>query len=237
MSAVTIVTDPAALVAVAADEFVASATAALSQRGRFIVALSGGSTPKPVYERLATPEYAGRVDWSATHVLWGDERCVPPDDERSNFRMANEALLAHVPIPEGNIHRMRGEDRPEAAADSYEAELRALLGADPIDLVHLGVGDNGHTASLFPGLPGVSERERLVLAQYVEVVGMWRLTMTPPVLRAARRATFLVSGPSKAEILARVLDGPRQPIVLPSQAIDTADWLIDGSAAKHLKPR
>jgi 6-phosphogluconolactonase len=89
MSAVTIVTDPAALVAVAADEFVASATAAVSQRGRFIVALSGGSTPKPVYERLATPEYAGRVDWSATHVLWGDERCVPPDDERSNFRMAN----------------------------------------------------------------------------------------------------------------------------------------------------
>jgi 6-phosphogluconolactonase len=237
MSAVTIVPDLAALVKAAADEFVSAAAAAVSERGRFTVALSGGSTPKPVYERLATPEYAGRVDWSATHVLWGDERCVPPDDERSNFRMADEALLAHVPIPEGNVHRMRGEDPPEAAAAGYEAELRALLGADPIDLVHLGMGDNGHTASLFPGLPGVSEREHLVLAQYVEVVGMWRLTMTPPVLRAARRATFLVSGPSKAEMLARVLDGPRQPIVLPSQAIDTADWLVDGPAAKHLKPR
>jgi 6-phosphogluconolactonase len=99
------------------------------------------------------------------------------------------------------------------------------------------MGDNGHTASLFPGLPGVSEREHLVLAQYVEVVGMWRLTLTPPVLRAARRTTFLVSGPSKAEMLARVLDGPRQPVVLPSQAIDTAEWLVDERAASQLKPR
>jgi 6-phosphogluconolactonase len=237
MSNVRIVPDLAALVTAAADEFVASAATAVSERGRFTVALSGGNTPKPIYERLATPGYADRIDWSATHVLWGDERCVPPDDERSNYRMAREALLAHVPIPEGNVHRMRGEDPPEAAARSYETELRELLGAEPIDLVHLGMGDNGHTASLFPGLPGVSEREHLVLAQYVEVVGMWRLTMTPPVLRAARRATFLVSGPSKAEMLARVLDGPRQPVVLPSQSIDTADWLVDAPAAKQLKPR
>ena len=228
--------DAAALIAGGADFIAASASEAIAARGAFMIALSGGGTPKPVYRRLAS----ATLDWTRVHVFFGDERCVPPDDPRSNFDMAKTALLDHVPIPARNLHRMRGEDVPDEAAEAYADELEEVLGEDGrLDLVLLGLGDNGHTASLFPGLAAVTETERTVAAAYVEVVGMWRLTLTPPAINAAGRAAFLVSGEGKAEIVHRVLQGPSQPVVLPAQAIRPTErpalWLMDEAAAAKLK--
>ena len=207
----TVFADEAALIAGAVDFIAASAAEAIAARGSFAVALSGGNTPKPVYQRLVT---AG-IDWTRVHVFFSDERCVPPQDTRSNCHMARAALLDHVAIPAGNVHRMRGEDPPEAAAEAYAADLRNALGDDGrLDLVLLGLGQDAHTASLFPGMAAVTETRRTVMASYVEYVGMWRLTLTPPAINAARRVAFLVSGADKAGILHRVLHGPRQPVVL-----------------------
>ncbi len=230
--------DEAALIAGAADFIVASATEAIAARGAFAVALSGGNTPKPVYQRLVS----AAIDWTRVRVFFSDERCVPPLDTRSNYHMARAALLGHVPIPAGNLHRMRGEDPPEAAAEAYAVELRNALGDDGrLDLVLLGLGQDAHTASLFPGLAAVTETQRTVMASYVEYVGMWRLTLTPPAINAARRVAFLVSAMDKAGVLHRVLQGPRQPVVLPAQAIrpteQPAVWLIDAAAAAKLEPR
>src|SRR3569623_757952 len=171
-----------AVTAAPADSLVIAAAQAIAARGRVLLVLSGGSTPKALFELLATPPYAGRIDWTRTHVFWGDERCVPPDDRSSNYRMAREALLDKVPISPEAIHRMRGEDPPEQAAAAYEADLRALFGggAPRFDVVLLGMGDNGHTASLFPHLTAVRETSRWVVAEYVGEVKMWRITMTPP---------------------------------------------------------
>ncbi len=234
----TIYADPPALVAGAADFIATLAREAITARGRFTVALSGGNTPKPVYERLSLVP----LDWSRVHVVFGDERCVPPDDPRSNYHMAKAALLDRVPIPASNVLRMRGEDPPEEAAASYAEDLRRDLGDEGrIDLVLLGLGDNGHTASLFPGLAVVTETSRTVLACYVEVVGMWRLTLTPPAINAARRVAFLVSGEGKAEVLRQVLQGPRKPVELPAQVIRPSErpavWLIDAAAAAKLERR
>lgn len=226
------------LVAGAAAFVVASAAEAIAARGRFTLVLSGGATPRPVYERLAG---TGGIDWARVHIFFGDERCVPPEDPRSNHHMARAALLDRVPIPPGNVHRMHGEDAPEAAAAAYAGELRNALGADGrFDLVLLGLGDNGHTASLFPGLAAVTEQVRTVMASYVEVMGMWRITLTPPAINAARHVAFLVAGAGKADVLHRVLQGPPQPIVLPAQAIrpdaGTLLWLVDAASAGHLQP-
>jgi len=170
-----------ALMEAAAARFVSAAGTALRASGRFVVALAGGSTPKALYALLAGAPWAGRVDWSRVHVFWGDERCVPPDDPASNYRMACEALLAHVPVSERNVHRIRGEDDPRRAAAAYERVLRETF-ATPVgpprrapgarfDLVLLGMGDNGHTASLFPGGTAVRETERWVVAERVDVTG------------------------------------------------------------------
>jgi 6-phosphogluconolactonase len=230
--------DLAALVAGAADFIADEAKEAIGKRGLFSIAFSGGNTPKPVYVRLATMP----LDWRHVHVFFGDERCVPPDDPRSNYHMAKEALLDRVVIPPGNVHRMHGEDEPTAAAAAYAADIKTALGADGrFDLVLLGLGDNGHTASLFPGLAAITETERTVVACYVESVGMWRLTLTPPPINAARRVAFLVSGAGKAGMIRRVLQGPREPIVLPSQIVRPTErpalWLIDEAAAAKLEPR
>ena len=228
--------DFASLVSGAAETIAASAAEAIAERGRFTLALSGGNTPRPVYQRLAT----AALDWSRVHVFFGDERCVSPRDARSNSHMAKVALLDRVPIPPGNVLRMRGEDPPEAAAEAYAVDLRRALGADGrLDLVLLGLGHDGHTASLFPGLAAVTETRRTVMASYVEYVGMWRLSLTPAAINAARRVVFVVTGDDKAEILYRVLQGPRQPVVLPAQAIRPAErpaiWLVDRAAAARLK--
>jgi len=237
---IIVLPSPAEVAGAAAERFVAAAAAAIAARGRFSVALSGGSTPKALYARLAAPVWAARIDWARVHVFWGDERCVPPDHASSNFRMAREALLDHVPIPAAQVHRLRGEDDPSAAAPAYERELRAAFpdGVARLDLALLGMGDNGHTASLFPGLSAVRETARWVVAERVDEVGMWRLTLTPPALNGAASVLFLVAGRDKAAMLARVLDGPRDVDLLPVQAIAPVDgtvtWLVDDAAAAQL---
>lgn len=210
---------------------------ALSARGRFMLALSGGSTPRAAYVRLATnhPE----LDWQRTHVFWSDERCVPPDEPRNNYRMAREALLDRVPIPQAHVHRIRGEADPVQAAAEYERELNGA-GAEPLalDLVLLGLGEDGHTASLFPGQPAVHETVHHVLA-VPGPDGLRRITLTPPILNAARRVTFVVSGAGKAARLRQVIEGPFTPDLLPAQVIRPArgllTWMVDEAAAGDLR--
>lgn len=235
--------DRDSLMAAAADQFVRLAAAAIGARGRFTVALSGGSTPKGMYRLLGAEPRSAQVDWSKINVFWGDERCVPPDDPASNYRLAREALLDLVPIPSQNIFRMLGEAPPERAAEEYERILRSELPANGaagrFDLILLGMGDNGHTASLFPGLPAVRERLRWVMAEYVEEVSMWRLTLTPVVINAAANVSFLVSGEDKAEMLARVIEGPVDVDRLPAQVVRPVNgqlrWLVDEPAARRLQ--
>jgi 6-phosphogluconolactonase len=212
---------------------------AILASGRFTFVLSGGSTPRAAYVRLAKKDLASRIEWKNVHILWGDERCVPPDDPRSNYRMAREALLDRVPIPPRQIHRIRGEDFPEDAAEEYEHELRELRKHGPPDLVLLGLGEDGHTASLFPGQTVMHERGRWVLATPAPDGTMWRVTLTPPPINAARNVTFMVSGESKAARLQEVLQGPFAPDVLPAQAIQPTKgqllWMVDEAAAARLR--
>ena len=233
----------------AAHRFVSAANAAIQARGEFTVALSGGSTPRGVYARLASEPFVSRLDWSRVHVLWGDERCVPPDHEASNYRMVREALLDHVPVPEANVHRIRGEDIPVEAAAAYEREVRALLQTPSgpprttpgsrLDLVLLGLGNDGHTASLFPGGASLHADTQWVVAEYVQAVSMWRVTLTALVINAAAEITFVVSGDTKAAIVRKVLEGPERPYELPAQLIAPTTgrviWLLDAPAATDLR--
>jgi len=177
------------------------------------------------------------VMWSRVQVLWGDERCVPPHHPESNYRMARETLLDRVPVSPANVHRIHGEDDPAIAAADYETTLRALL---PIDLVLLGLGEDGHTASLFPGDAAVHEQTRWVMAAHAAAGSMWRITLTPAVINAAAEVLFIVSGAAKAGILRRVLEGPRRPQSLPAQAIAPTNgrvrWCVDAAAAAELQP-
>jgi 6-phosphogluconolactonase len=234
---------PEALADAVARHVVSLAADAISATGRFTLALSGGSTPRTAYTRLATDNFARQVEWSLIHVLWGDERCVPPDDPRSNYRMAKEALLDRVPIPPNQVYRIRGEDEPQEAAADYEDELRSLLtlrGSDGLDLVLLGLGEDGHTASLFPGQPAIHEAEYWVMAVPAPTGDMWRVTLTPAVLDLAKNVTFVVSGATKAQRLAEVLEGPFNPDLLPAQAIRPRQgrltWMVDEAATAGLRP-
>jgi len=242
---VEVLPDVAALAARAAERFVTTAAEAVRTSGRFTVGLSGGRTPERLYALLATPGIAARVDWPRVHVCWGDERCVPPTDAASNFRLAHDALLRHVPVPAANVHRIRGELDPAAAASAYESELRELFpptaGRSPgarFDLLLLGLGTDGHTASLFPGLTAVRERDRWVAAEYVPAVSMWRVTLTPVAINAAAEIVFLVSGREKAPALRGVLRGPPDPAHWPAQAVVPGDgrlrWLVDAAAGESL---
>jgi 6-phosphogluconolactonase len=240
MTAIRILPDPPALAEAAARHVVERAQAATRERGRFSIALSGGSTPRDLHLKLCSQPLVDQVDWARVHVFFGDERCVPPDDERSNFRMANETLLSKVPIPGEQIHRMRGELPPPQAAADYERQLREFFGDEPpsLDLILLGMGDNGHTASLFPGLSAVHEQQRWVVAEHVAEVGMWRITLTPLVLNQAREDLFLVAGTAKAHMLRQVLEGPYAPDERPAQvirpAIGEVFWMVDAGAADEL---
>ena len=226
-----------ALADAVAGRFIAAAGDAIDSRGRFVVALSGGSTPRDTYRRLGSEALVSRVMWSRVQVLWGDERCVPPHHAESNYRMARETLLDRVPIPAANVHRIHGEDDPATAAEVYEATLRTLL---RIDLVLLGLGEDGHTASLFPGSAAVHERTRWVMAARASAASLWRITLTPVVINAAAEVLFIVSGAAKAGILRRVLEGPRRPQSLPAQAIAPTNgrvrWCVDAAAAAELQP-
>ncbi len=225
----------------AADRFVESANESITTRGRFAVALSGGSTPRQLYQQLASNAYRARVDWPHVHVFWGDERTVPPDNADSNYRMANETLLSRVPIPQENIHRMLAELDPEVAAKEYEQTLHDFWGnvLPRFDLALLGLGTNGHTASLFPYTSALSERTRECVAVWVPELNTTRLTLTVPVLNHAAQIVFLVSGIDKAGVLREVLRGPYEPERLPAQFIHAEDgellWLVDQAAASELE--
>lgn len=216
---------------------------ALKTESQFTVALAGGSTPLQMYSRLA----AVHVDWERVHFFWGDERCVPPSNPDSNFHMADEALFSSVHIPIGNIHRILGELPVEEAAQKYEDVLRHFFGVGSpprFNLVLLGLGSDGHTASLFPGTPAVKEKKIWVAGVRHDVPPpplVDRVTLTLPVLNAAAYVLFLVSGKEKAERLAQVLYGPIQPNLLPAQAVKpvngTVTWLADQAAAAKLPPQ
>jgi len=224
-----------------AEQFVRLTTDAIASRGRCAVALSGGSTPKSVYQLLAAPAFRTRVRWSDIHFFWGDERHVPPDHPDSNYRMAVEAMLSKVPVPPANVHRVRSElSDAEQAARDYEGVVRACVGGEPtppFDLMHLGIGTDGHTASLFPGSAGLEERERLCVANWIAKFNGYRITLTLPVLNAARAVTFVVKGTEKAPVVQRVLgdsDGPRLPAQLVRPADGTLWWMLDRAAAGEL---
>ena len=218
--------DPAALARRAAQYFVEMAGEAVEAQGRARIAISGGVTPKAAFQLLAdlNQPWRNRMPWKMLDFFWVDERCVPPHDAESNYRMTREALLDHVPLSPGQIHRIEGELDPEAAAARYESELRnsfRLEGAQSprFDLVALGLGEDGHTASLFPGTEAIHEMSRLAVANRAPQRDSWRVTLTWPVINHARSVFFLVSGAEKAAILRDVLTGPRNPERLPSQLI------------------
>jgi 6-phosphogluconolactonase len=224
----------------AAGDFAARAEEAIDERDRFAVALAGGSTPKATYEVLAR-DYADRLDWSKVHVFFGDERTVPPEHEESNYRMAREALLSYVSV--GSAHRMRCELSPEEAAAAYEEELREFFGPVDVprfDLILCGLGEDGHTLSLFPETAALDVTDRWVVANPVLKLGTTRLTLTIPVVNAARAVTFLVAGEDKAEALKEVLEGDADPRAYPAKLVspESGDltWMVDRAAAGSLKP-
>jgi 6-phosphogluconolactonase len=219
---------------------VEQANLAVAARGRFCVALSGGSTPRRTYELLAGKPFREQAPWHRMHIFWGDERCVPLDDPRSNARMAKEAWLDRVPIPSSQIHPMYCAGAPAEAAREYEAHLRQFFTGHPssLDLVLLGLGDNGHTASLFPGTPVLKETERWVAEVYVAEQDLHRVTLTAPFINQAALVAFLVAGEAKTQILWEILRGPRDPERLPAQLIQPksgeALWFTDLKAAARV---
>ena len=238
-----VVSDPLALFQAAANEFASRAVASVKTAGRFTVALSGGSTPKSFFSLLAKND-RDRLPWDKMFFFWGDERHVPPDSPESNYCMALEALLSKVPVPPGNVFRVPAED-PDAgrAAQKYEQSLREFFqvpaGAYPrFDLILLGMGPDGHTASLFPGTAALHEKSRLVVANWVEKFKTDRITLTLPVIDEAKVVMFLVSGADKADTLKEVLEGTQPAELFPSKLIDPRDgkliWLVDRAAAGAL---
>jgi 6-phosphogluconolactonase len=237
--------DAAALACRAAQYFVEMTGEAVEEHGCARIAISGGSTPKAAFELLATQPWRRHMPWEKLEIYWVDERAVPPDHADSNYRMTREALLDHVPLKSKQIHRIEGELEPEAAAARYEADLRAnfhLVGDElpRFDLVALGLGLDGHTASLFPHTEALHETDRLVAASHVPQRQAWRITLTSPVINHAHSVFFLVSGQEKASILKEVLTGPHDPERLPSQLIWPSSGILtlilDKAAAALLPP-
>jgi len=224
----------------AANLFVEAAREAIEARGRFTVALSGGSTPRKMHALLASSPLIDQVRWSEVYVFFGDERYVDPTDPQSNELMARETLLSLVPIPAENIYAPYHPGGPDIAAKLYEETLRRFFTEEPpvLDLIYLGMGPDGHTASLFPGEPGVYELERLVIDARAPVNASERITMTPPLLNAARRVVFLVTGADKAPAVHRCIEAPENFDETPSQAIARyaqVTWLLDKAASADLK--
>ncbi len=227
--------DVEAVAAATADRLVAAGRNAIRRRGRFILGLSGGSTPLSVCPLLVVPPRVRMLDWSKVEFFFGDERAVPPDDPESNYNTARLALLDYLPrVRMEQVHRMPCDlDDLDAGARLYERELRRVIGGDPIpvfDLIWLGMGPDGHTASLFPGSEGLAERQRLVVANYAPGPDAWRMTLTFPVLNAAREAMFVVTGAEKADALRSIRDGSRE---LPAGRVNPGRtlWLVDAAAA------
>jgi len=237
-------TTPQELFAAAAEEVVRTANEAVAQRARFTIVLSGGSTPKSLYNLLATNARTA-LPWDRMFFFWGDERHVPPTDPDSNYRMADETLLSKIPVPAGNVFRIKAEN-PDAAAvaEAYEQTILKFFqlksGEVPnFDLILLGMGPDGHTASLFPGTTALQDKSHLVVANWVEKMKTHRITLTLPVLNAARCVTFLVSGTDKASVLRTVLEEDVPEEQYPSKLVRPAAgkliWLLDRAAASQLK--
>lgn len=236
MTRFTVLPDRHAVATATADRFVGVAAAAIEKRGTFRVALSGGATPKAVYPLLLEPERRDAVDWANVEFFWGDERSVPPDHPDSNFGAAYQALIAQLPdVRPDHIHRMPAEARDiDAAALSYESELRLAFGArgstpPAFDLIWLGMGPDGHTASLFPETLGIEEDERWVVANWIPALGAWRMTLTFPVLNVGRTVLFTVTGADKAPVLRAIRDGGSD---FPAERVagERVEWLIDAAA-------
>ncbi len=240
MTNIRVAPDVTALARMAANTIQNLAHIAISQTGRFNIALSGGSTPKALFQLLAS-DYQEKIDWKDTYIFWGDERCVPPDDPDSNYKMARETLLDHIPLPSSNIYRIKGELAPDDGAFQYEQTLRTYFNDElpRYDLILLGMGDDGHTASLFPGTEVLTEQKRWVAPNHVLTAKQtWRITLTLPVINNASNVMFLVAGIGKAETLKRVLQGDYKPTELPSQLIKPTNgnlvWAIDHAAESLL---
>lgn len=240
---VRVVPNLASLADVAATEFAGAAGEAIADRGRFTVALSGGSTPRAFHQRLTRKPHRSGIPWKKVLFFWGDERCVPPADERSNYRMAKETLLDPLQIPPANVFRMEGERKPaSAAAAAYEAILREQLadaGRFPrLDLALLGIGSDGHTASLFPGMPALAEKRKWAISTHMPGAPERRITLTYPVFNAARRVLFLVSGQDKSGPVSKIVKKEPGYRSLPASGIRPGRgsllWLLDEAAASRL---
>jgi 6-phosphogluconolactonase len=232
---------PEQLAIAAAQRFVEYAQKAVSEHGFFSVALAGGNTPRRVYEILATEDFKSQIIWQSVHLFFGDERCVPPDDPDSSYGMVYAAMISKIPIPSTNVHRIVGEGDADANARSYERELKSFfagLSWPRLDLVLLGMGEDGHTASLFPGDQALNETTRWVTKTRVERLKQDRITLTIPVFNHAAHVMFLVTGEEKAKRLLEVLRGAFDPKRLPAQAIQpisgSLEWLVDKAAASLL---
>lgn len=255
---ILICADAADLARESARRFAALAEAFTNDAGRFTVALSGGSTPKAMFQILAEKPFADTLPWSSIYFFWGDERCVPPDHAESNYRMADETLLSKVPIPRKHIFRIPAEDEDhERAAANYSETIRRFFnplataepavatarGTEPewpsFDLVFLGMGADGHTASLFPGTTALRIDDRIAVDNYVEKFQSWRITLTASAINRARNIIFLVAGADKAPALKEVIEGPRNPEQYPSQLIEASHgsllWMVDEASVSLLK--
>lgn len=228
----------------AADILLAEAKKSVENSGKFTLALSGGSTPKRLYEILGSSPYRKAIPWGSVHFFWGDERCVPPDHPESNYRMAWETFLSKIVVPRENIHRMTGEKTPAQAALEYEKELRGFFGnvSFPVfDFMLLGLGSDGHIASLFPGSSLLQETRQWVASAQVEKPGISRLTLTLPVFNSAKMLPVLVSGKEKAQIIREIFGGSAEKIAFPAQMIHPENgkllWLLDDPAASLLDAR
>ncbi len=229
----------------AAQYIVRLASESIVMHGRFTIALSGGSTPRKLYSLLGSEPYRSQIDWALVEIFWSDERCVPPDSEDSNYRMARETLLSNIPIAAKQVHRMPA-DQPDrdVASQAYTLELQGTFGTDGIprfDLIQLGMGPEGHTASLFPHQPSLHEQQRLVMPVITPKPPPPRLTFTPPLLNAARHILFLVTGADKSDAVHAVLEGEYNPDEYPAQIVRPKDgevtWMLDTAAAEKLRNR
>lgn len=241
MSDIRVLNDAASVAEAAAEAVVTAAREAIGERGAFSLVLSGGSTPKLLYQLLTSEPFASQIDWRKWELYFGDERTVPPDHAESNYRMASEALLSRAPIDPQKVYRMKGEGDPMQSAIEYGKRLKARFGEDGPDVTLLGMGDDGHTASLFPFTPALDETHHRCTAQFVEkstTGANWRITLTAPFINRSEQVLALVTGASKAARVKEVLQGSFDPRRLPIQLIQPTSgkmiWMLDEAAAAHL---
>jgi 6-phosphogluconolactonase len=235
-----ILNDPDKVAGVAADLFVETAREAVKNNGRFSVALSGGHSPEATYKLLSELPRIESIPWDKVHLFWGDERYVPHDDPRSNIGMAREQFINNVPIPDENVHEVPYEDSAEVSAEVYGRELHSFFDSEypEFDLIYLGLGTNGHTASLFPHTPVLKKTDPWYASVYLEDQQMYRTTLTIPAINHAKNIAFIVFGEDKSDIVKGIIEGPRQPEEWPAQYIKAENgevhWLLDSAASARL---